>query len=223
MDETSGTTAIDGSGFNHPGTLVNGATRVAGKYGQAVRLNGSNQYINIADHNDYTLNPFQSYTWSAWVKNNNFNQWSTVWSQTVSSSNFFYFYAHTSNDNEAGPVTNGVSVYWYSNGNNKAIIRTIPITLTITDAASIWTVSVIGSTGVPNNTVRVGKLKDDGLERIYVGTIATGRMLEYSWNGASWNGPVDVGGSPSGAEIHNCTIGPGRKGEIIKVDKMLCY
>lgn len=89
MDETSGTTAIDGSGFNHPGTLVNGATRVAGKYGQAVSLNGSNQYINIADHNDYTLNPSQSYTWSAWVKNNNFNQWSTVWSQTVSSSNFF--------------------------------------------------------------------------------------------------------------------------------------
>ena len=35
-------------------------------------------------------------------------------------------------------------------------------------------------------------------------------MLEYSWNGSGWNGPVDVGGSPRGQEIHNCTIGPGR-------------
>ena len=24
-----------------------------------------------------------SYTWSAWVKNNNFTEWSTVWSQTT--------------------------------------------------------------------------------------------------------------------------------------------
>jgi hypothetical protein len=95
-------------------------------------------------------------------------------------------------------------------GVSGAITRTVPITLTVTSAASVWTISVIGSTGVPNNTVRVGHLKDDGLERIYVGTIATGRMLEYAWNGSGWAGPVDVGGSPTGQEIHNCNIGPGR-------------
>ena len=35
-------------------------------------------------------------------------------------------------------------------------------------------------------------------------------MLEYSWNGTSFTGPVDVGGSPSGTEIHDCNIGDAR-------------
>src|SRR4029079_6613014 len=29
---------------------------------------------------------------------------------------FFYSYVHSSGDAEAGPVTNGISVYWYSSG-----------------------------------------------------------------------------------------------------------
>lgn len=149
LDETSGTTAIDGSGFNHPGTLINGATRTAGKYGQAVSLNGSNQYINIADHNDFTLSPTQSYTWSAWIRNNNFNQWSTVWSQTVSSTSFFYFYAHTSNDNEAGPVTNGISVYWYNSGSNKLVLHSNNNVLT----AGTWShVTITYNGGVAQNS-----------------------------------------------------------------------
>jgi hypothetical protein len=593
FNEGTSTVAADVSGKNHNGTLTGGATWTAGKYGQAVNLNGSSNYVNISDHTDYTLDPTQNYTWSAWVKNNNFNEWSTIWSQTLNNTNFVYFYAHTTSqvDGGGGPVTNGVSAYWFSgtgklalhsnnnvlvagqwshititynasqtpvnrftiyvngadvtnrtavgltgtltgidptnirigsnqvfgeylngsidevryynrlltpaeiqadmntavevdniaptvnitaplnaagvsgivnvaanaadnvgvagvqflldgvnlgaedltapystswntetasNGNHTltarardavgnqttsdlvmvnvgpdfsatlttptrnvevsgttdfrlvvaylngftsssvalsfsglpatmtghfllnpmshqgetqlfittsnanpgtynftitavaegithsqqatlvvtgatdfslqaspaiqnvtrgnpvaftinlnetndfvnpvtlsvlglpagasasfnpsnpipattsvltisttgaaalgtynltvqgvsgAITRTIPITLTITDATSVWTVVTMGSTGVPNNTVRVGHLKPDGLERVYVGTIATGRMLEYSWNGSGWSGPVDVGGSPSGLEIHNCTIGPGR-------------
>ncbi|HEY6504384.1 MAG TPA: Ig-like domain-containing protein [Chitinophagaceae bacterium] len=594
FNEGTGTAAADVSGNNHHGTLTSGPVWAAGKYGQGINFDGSNDYVNIADHNNFTLDPAQSYTWSAWVKNNTFTEWSTVWAQTINTSNFFYFYAHTSTDPDGGPVTNGVSVYWWANNgasklgahssnnvltagqwshititynagqpqNNRftiyvngvdvtvrtdvssagtitslnptsiriganqpfgeylngavdevryynkllspaevvidmntpigidntppavsissplggnvsgtinvtanasdnfgvagvqflldgvnlgaedltapytvpwntetvtngnhvltarardaagnitvstdvivnvapdftatvttptknvevtgttdfrlvvaylngftsssvalsfsglpanatghfllnpmshqgetqlfvttnnatpgtynftmtatataegishsqqatlvvtgatdfaltaspaiqnvtrgngtaftinlnetndftgavalsvlglpagvtasfnpaspvpvatsiltinttaaaplgtynltvqgvsgAITRTIPITLTITDATSTWVVTTMGSTGVPNNTVRVGHLKDDGLERIYVGTISTGRMLEYSWNGTGWTGPVDVGGSPSGLEIHNCTIGPGR-------------
>jgi hypothetical protein len=121
-NDGSGTTAADGSGNSHSGTLTNGPTWVAGKYGQGINLDGSNDYVNLADHADYTLTPTVSYTWSAWVRNTNFNQWSTVWSQTLSSTNFFYFYAHTSSDAEAGPVTNGLSVYWYS-GSNKLVLH----------------------------------------------------------------------------------------------------
>src|SRR5215831_12086276 len=116
LNEGTGTTTVDASGNGHNGTLMNGALWVAGKYGQGVGLDGTNDYINIADQADFTLTPTVSYTWSAWVKNNNFNQWSTVWSQTVDMSTFFYFYAHSSTDPEAGPVTNGISVYWYSSG-----------------------------------------------------------------------------------------------------------
>ncbi|MBL7738170.1 MAG: hypothetical protein JNK14_03055 [Chitinophagaceae bacterium] len=116
LNESSGTTAIDISGNNHNGTLTNTPARAAGKYGQGVNLNGSNQYINIADHNNFTLDPSQNYTWSTWVRNNNFTEWGTVWSQTLNTSNFFYFYAHSSSDADGGPVTNGVSVYWWVNG-----------------------------------------------------------------------------------------------------------
>ena len=79
--------------------------------------------MNIADHADYTLNPAQSYSWSAWVKNNNFNEWSTVWSQALNTSNFFYFYAHstTQADGGGGPVTNGISVYWTSGSSKLAL------------------------------------------------------------------------------------------------------
>jgi hypothetical protein len=121
-DEGAGTTAADASGSAHNGTLINGPTWGSGKYGQGINLDGNNDYINIADHADYTLTPTISYSWSAWVKNNNFNQWGTVWSQTLSTSSFFYFYAHTSADAEAGPVTNGISVYWYS-GSNKIVLH----------------------------------------------------------------------------------------------------
>ncbi len=120
LNEGVGTTTADISGNNHPGTLINSPTWGTGKYGQGLTCNGTNSYVSIADHADFTLSPTQSYTWSAWVKNNSFKEWSTVWSQTSNSSNFFYFYAHTSTDPDGGPVTNGVSVYWWNtNGSDK--------------------------------------------------------------------------------------------------------
>lgn len=120
-NEGSGTSLADASGNAHNGTLVNGPTWGVGKYGQGVNLDGSNDYISIADHANFTLDPAQSYTWSAWVKNNNFTEWSTVWSQTIDANNFFYFYAHTSSDPIGGPVTNGVSVYWWVNGGSSRV------------------------------------------------------------------------------------------------------
>jgi hypothetical protein len=95
-------------------------------------------------------------------------------------------------------------------GTAGSVFRTTPITVTVTAASAAWSVQTMGSTGVPNNTVRVGALKGDGQQRVYIGTIQTGRMLEYSWSNGTWAGPVDVGGSPTGHEIHDVTIGPGR-------------
>jgi hypothetical protein len=92
-------------------------------------------------------------------------------------------------------------------GQGGGLTKTVSLTLIVSSVASTWSVETMGSTGVPNNTVRVGAVRTDGLTRVYVGTIATGRMLEYSWTGTDWSGPVDVGGSPSGSEIHNINIG----------------
>ncbi|MBC7947360.1 MAG: DUF4082 domain-containing protein [Chitinophagaceae bacterium] len=132
FNEGLGTAAADMSGNGHNGTLTNGTTWVAGKNGQGVNGDGTNDYVNIADHANFTLEPTQNYTWSTWLKTNNFNEWSTVWSQTVNSSNFFYMYAHTSTDPDGGPVTNGLSVYWWNNdGSSKIGVHTSNNVLTV--------------------------------------------------------------------------------------------
>jgi hypothetical protein len=121
--EGTGTSVADISGNSHTGTLTNGPAWVAGRYGQGINFDGSNDYLNIADHANFTLNPAQNYTWSSWVKNNNFQEWGTLWSQTINASNYLYFYAHTiaSEDGGGGPVTNGIGVYWITSAGTLAL------------------------------------------------------------------------------------------------------
>lgn len=47
FDEGSGTTAADSSGSGYNATLVNGMSWVAGKLGQAISANGTNQYVSF--------------------------------------------------------------------------------------------------------------------------------------------------------------------------------
>src|SRR6185369_12921723 len=57
--------ATDNSGNGNNGTLVNGPTMVAGKSGQALNFNGSNQYVNVGN----VLNPGSGdFSIFAWVK-----------------------------------------------------------------------------------------------------------------------------------------------------------
>ena len=95
-------------------------------------------------------------------------------------------------------------------GTSGALVRSVPVTLTVSSTTAVWSLTTLGSTGELNNTVRVGALRTDGNERVYVGTIETGRVLEYEWNGAEWSGPAQVAVSEFGSEIHDMTIGPGR-------------
>lgn len=121
FSEDSGVTALDISGNSHNGTLTNSPTRAQGKYGQGINLDGTNDFISLPDHPNFTLDPTQSYTWSGWIRSNNFNQWSTVLSHTIDANNFFYLYAHSTPDLDGGPVTNGLSVYWWTNGGNNKL------------------------------------------------------------------------------------------------------
>ncbi len=95
-------------------------------------------------------------------------------------------------------------------GTNGTLSHAVPITLIVGGAGGVWGVNAIGSTGVANNSLIVGPGRNDGVNRVYTGTVNTGRVMELSWNGTSWGAPVNIGGSPSGLEIHNLTIGPGR-------------
>lgn len=70
FDETSGTTAADASGHGITGTLTNGPTFTAGKYGNAVTLDGVNDFVNLG--NPAALQLTGSMTVSAWVYVNSF-------------------------------------------------------------------------------------------------------------------------------------------------------
>lgn len=65
FDEVSGTAAADASGHGITGTLTNGPTFTAGKYGNAVALDGANDFVNLG--NPAALQFTGSMSVSAWV------------------------------------------------------------------------------------------------------------------------------------------------------------
>ncbi|MBN0042178.1 hypothetical protein JN535_18640 [Cellulosimicrobium cellulans] len=66
LDETSGTTAADRSGWSQTGTLSGGTSRVAGVDGRAVRFDGTNGKITVADR--ASLDLAGTMTVAAWVR-----------------------------------------------------------------------------------------------------------------------------------------------------------
>ncbi len=70
FDETSGSTAADASGNGNAGTLLNGAVFAPGKNGNAVSLDGVNDYVNIG--NPTSLQITTSMTVSAWINSSSF-------------------------------------------------------------------------------------------------------------------------------------------------------
>jgi hypothetical protein len=65
FNETGGTSTVDASGHGITGTLTNGPTFAAGKYGNAVALDGVNDFVNLG--NPAALQLTGSMTVSAWI------------------------------------------------------------------------------------------------------------------------------------------------------------
>jgi len=66
FDEGSGTTALDSSGHNNHGTLINGPQWVAGTIGGALKFDGRDDCVDCG--NDASLNITKAVTVSAWIK-----------------------------------------------------------------------------------------------------------------------------------------------------------
>ena len=92
----------------------------AGKYGQGLTFNGTSNYVNIADHNDFTLDPSQRYTWSGMGKEYQLQRMEhSVEPEPKAELRFFYFDAHTTTGSRWWTrLANGISVYWWT-GNNR--------------------------------------------------------------------------------------------------------
>src|SRR5262249_22539425 len=70
LDETGGTVVSDSSGNGLNGTTVNGPIFVTGKKGNAIKLNGSSQAIDLG--NPGALQLTGSMTVSAWINSSSF-------------------------------------------------------------------------------------------------------------------------------------------------------
>jgi hypothetical protein len=104
FDETSGTTAADSWGAN-TGTL-NGPVWVAGKYGNALSFDGTNDYVNVAK-TDLAV----PWTAAMWVKRTD----STVTSVCLmSSSGYMLKLEQYSNTNKVGYTKAGVADYTFN-------------------------------------------------------------------------------------------------------------
>ncbi len=68
LDEKTGTSAIDSSGYANTATLTNSPTWINGKYGSGVSFSGNNQYITIADDSDFDFGDDENLTISLWFK-----------------------------------------------------------------------------------------------------------------------------------------------------------
>jgi len=66
FDEASGLTALDSSGNNNPGVLLNGPVRTNGVVGAALRFDGSNDRVQTA--NGSSLNITSAFTIACWVR-----------------------------------------------------------------------------------------------------------------------------------------------------------
>ena len=64
FDETSGTNAVDSSGYGNNGTL-NGGNRVAGRLGGALELNGTSDYVDCG--NDAIFDITEQITLASWI------------------------------------------------------------------------------------------------------------------------------------------------------------
>ena len=66
FDENGGTIAADVTSNGNTATLVNGSSWVPGKYGSGIRLNGSNQYLSVANSPSINISG-NAMAFSAWV------------------------------------------------------------------------------------------------------------------------------------------------------------
>jgi hypothetical protein len=70
LNETNGTVASDSSGNNNPGTLFNGPVWVAGRFGNGLSFDGSNDYEDMGDPASSVLDfgASQSFSYGGWIK-----------------------------------------------------------------------------------------------------------------------------------------------------------
>jgi hypothetical protein len=89
--DVSGTTAYDRSGQGNDGTLTNGPTVTAGKIGQALRFDGSDDYVSLGSNRAGATKNAITVSYVTWVKPTAFQDYGNFYRESVNSSTFWRF------------------------------------------------------------------------------------------------------------------------------------
>ena len=84
--DVSGTTAYDRSGQGNNGTLTNGPTVTAGKIGQALRFDGSDDYVSLGSNRAGATKNAITVSYVTWVKPTAFQDYGNFYRESVNSS-----------------------------------------------------------------------------------------------------------------------------------------
>lgn len=135
FDETSGTTAYDSSGNGRNATLVNGPTWVVGRLGNAVNLDGSNDYVSMPSGIVSSLNDF---TIATWVKLDTLSTWSRIFDIGTGTSVYMFLIPQSGSGVRYAITTGGSGAEQRINASSAL-------------ATGVWkhvTVTLSGSTGI---------------------------------------------------------------------------
>jgi hypothetical protein len=87
FDESAGTLAADSTDNGRTGTLVNGPTWVAGKAGNALNLDGSNDHVTLPTG---VVNGLTTATFAAWVNLDVVSNWQRVFDFGTGTNNYLF-------------------------------------------------------------------------------------------------------------------------------------
>jgi alpha-galactosidase len=181
FNETSGTSAADAAGHAWNGTLVNGPLHVAGKGGNGVSLDGTNDYVSLPTGTVFSLTDF---TVSAWVNINSLAQWSRVFDFGTGTNSYMFLTPKAG----SGFVRFAMTTSGY--GSEQGINGTAAL------PTGVWThvaVSVSGSLGILYvNGVEVGRNASMTLNPSLLGVTNQNWLGRSQFSGDPYlNGSID--------------------------------
>jgi endoglucanase len=182
FDEASGTPTADATGNGWNATLVNGALRTAGISGNAVDLDGSNDYVNLPTA---IVDGLTEATIATWVRLDALSDWARLFDFGTGTSNYMFLAP------DSGSTGRPVFAITTSGGGGEQRINS-----NITMATGVWThvaVTLNGSVGVLYiNGVEVGRNNSMTLTPDSLGATTQNYIgkSQYTWD-AYLNGRVD--------------------------------
>ncbi|TYQ15436.1 UNVERIFIED_CONTAM: Subtilisin-like serine proteases [Acetivibrio alkalicellulosi] len=150
FDENDGIIAYDSTGKSGTSTLHNGASFVSGLIGNAVKLNGTNEYIELPQG---ILEEVTNFTIALWVKLDSLNTWQRIFDFGNNTNVNMFLTSNSSTGSLRFGIKNGGSEQQINSSESIPIGRWVHIAVVLSDG--IGTIYVDGKETARNNNITI--------------------------------------------------------------------